>query len=99
MWRRRRTALNLTLFPEMSHDHLLCLLAISCFLDPPNVQGAILPVEAAYSAHVVSVIGEFVTGEAVLGAVGQVQGGIRNRVAIFTLPAIGTATAGEEKTC
>jgi len=85
-------------FFEMPHDGFLCLLSVSGLFYPANVEGAILPVEASDATHVVSVIGELVSSETVLGAVGQGRGRVWESVEVFAFPAVGTAAAREEET-
>ena len=65
----RRTLFDLAPLLEMSPYNLLCLCASPCFLYPTDVKRAVLPLEAAHTAHVVSVVCELVPGETVLGRV------------------------------
>lgn len=81
----------------MSCNHLLCLLAVARLLDSPNVQRPVLAVEAADTAHVVSVVCELVAREAVFRGVGHGVGGVGERMAVFAFPAVRAASACEEE--
>ena len=61
----KRTFLDFTPFLEMPLYSLLCLLASSDLLDPPNIQGPVLPRESPNATHIVAIIRELFTCETV----------------------------------
>ena len=79
------------------HD-LLRLRTRTRLFYPPNVQRAILPLERAYTTHVVSVVGKLVSREAVLGRVRERGRRVGEHVPVLALPAVRTAAAREEET-
>ena len=95
--RCRRTLFNLAPLLEMSPYNILCLCYSPCFLYPTDVKRAVLPLEAAHTAHVVTVVCELVAREAVLGRVGQRRGRIWQHMPVFAFPAVGAAAAREEE--
>lgn len=83
----------------MPEHHLLRLRRTRTLLDPPHVQSPILPVEAAHTPHIITVIRELVPREDVLARVGhggEVVGG-REEMAVLALPAVRAAPAREEE--
>jgi len=58
-------------FPKMLYHHLLHFLPLSCLLNPTNIQCSILPIEAAHTSHIISVIHKLVSYKAVFGAIGH----------------------------
>lgn len=81
----------------MSNDDLLCFGARSNLFDSTDIERPILSVEAAHATHVVSVIRELVSCEAIFRGVRYGIGLIGKNVAVLALPAIGTAASREEQ--
>ena len=61
-----RTFLNLTPLLEMPPHNFLRLRPSPRLLYPPNVQRSVLPRKRTYTTHIISVVGELVTGKTVL---------------------------------
>jgi hypothetical protein len=81
----------------MPDDDLLRLRRCRTLPNPPNVQRPILPVEAAHTTHIVSVISELVSREAVFGGIGHGVVRVGKDVSILALPAIRTASSRKEE--
>ena len=81
----------------MPPNDLLRLHTRARLLNAPDVQRAVLPLEAAHTAHVVTVVCELVAREAVLGRVGERRGRIWQHMPVFAFPAVGAAAACEEE--
>jgi len=82
----------------MSDDDFLGFWSSACLLDTTNIEGSVLSVEAANTTHVIAIVGKLFAGEAVFGSVRRSRVRARETVQIFTLPAIRTASPGEEET-
>jgi hypothetical protein len=82
----------------MAPDDLLGLDAVARLLDSADVQGAVLAIEAADTAHIIAVVSKLVAGEAVLGRFGKRGVGVGERMEELALPAVRAAPAREEDT-
>lgn len=82
----------------MPRHHLLRLRPSPRLLNPPNIQRPILSIEAAHTAHIVSVIRELISSKAVFRAIRHILVRIGECVSVFAFPAVGTAPPGEEET-
>ena len=80
----------------MSPYNLLCLRTSAGLLYPADVERAVLPLEAAHAAHVVSVVRELVSGKAVLRCIREGRGRIWKYVEVLAFPAVRAAATGEE---
>lgn len=81
----------------MSLDNLFRFWTWTGFLDSSDVQGPILALKGTYTAHIVPVVGELVTSEAVLGSFWTLLSGVRELVEIVALiPVWATSTSEEE---
>jgi hypothetical protein len=85
-------------FLEMSLYNLFRLRTSARFFDTPNIKRAVLSCESADTTHVVAIVGKLVARKAVLARIGQRAFGVRQRVQVLALPAIGAASSGKEKT-
>jgi hypothetical protein len=95
---KTRTVFDIAPFLEMSSYDLFRLGTCACFFDTPDIKRAILSCESTDTTHVITIVGELVACEAVLARIGQRAFGVRERVQVFALPAIGAATPGKEET-
>jgi hypothetical protein len=89
---------NLAPFLEMSSYDLFRLGAHARFFDTPNIKRAVLSCESTNTTHVITIVGKLVACETVLARIGQREFGVRERVQVLALPAIGTTPSGKEKT-
>ena len=81
----------------MSLDNLFRFWTWTSFLDSSDVQGPILALEGAHTAHIVPVVGELVTSEAVLGSFWTLLSGVRELVEVVALIPIWATSTGEEE--
>ena len=95
---RTRTVFDITPFLEMSSYDLFRLGTGARFLDTPDIKRAVLSCESTDTTHVITIVGKFVACEAVLARIGQRTFGVRERMQVFALPAIGTAPSGKKET-
>ncbi len=81
----------------MPRHHLLRLLPVSRLLDAPDVQRAVLPVEATHAAHVVAVVRDLSRAKQSFELSGMLPAPVGQCVAVFALPAVWAAAAREEE--
>jgi len=81
----------------MSADNLLRFWTWTSFLDSPDVQGTVLALKRAHTAHIVPIVGEFVTSEAVLGSLWSLLSGVRELVEVVAFISIGATPTSEEE--
>lgn len=81
----------------MSTNNLFRLWTWTGFFDSSDVQGTVLALKGAHTAHIVPVVGEFVTSEAVLGSFWTLLSGVRELVEIVALVPIGATSTSEEE--
>jgi hypothetical protein len=81
----------------MSADNLFCFWTWTSFLDSSDVQGPVLALERAHTAHIIPIIGEFVTPEAVLGGLWSLLSGVRELVEIVAFVSVGATSTSEEE--
>lgn len=81
----------------MPNHNLLRLRTWPILLNPANIQRPILTREASNTTHVVTVVDELVTREAVLRRVRQRPTLVGQHVQVFAFPAIWTASTCEEE--
>ena len=93
----RRALFNWTPLLEMPNDHLLSLRRRRALPNPPNIQCPILPVEASNTTHIITVVAELVTREAVFGRVGENVFRVREGVPVLAFPAVWAASTSEEE--
>ena len=92
--RQHPYAIDLAPFREVSGDDLFDVVSD---VDPADVEGAVLTHEGAHAAHVVAIVGVFVTTETVdVGVEGVEEAG--KSVKVFALLTAGTEAFGEEET-
>jgi hypothetical protein len=89
---------DLAPFLEMSSYDLFCLRTCARFFDTPNIKRTVLSCESTDTTHVITIVGKFVAGEAVLARIGQCTFGVRERMQIFALPPIGAAPSSKKET-
>jgi hypothetical protein len=95
---RTRTVFDLAPFLEMSsYDHFR-LGTCARFFDTPDIKRAVLSCESTDTTHVITIVGKLVACEAVLARIGQCAFGVRERMQVFALPAIGAAPSGKKET-
>jgi len=81
----------------MSADNLFRFWTWTGFLDSPNVQGAVLALKRAHTAHIIPIVGELVASEAVLGSLWSLLSRVRELVEIVAfVPIRATSTSEEE---
>lgn len=80
-----------------SYDHFR-LGTCARFFDTPDIKRAVLSCESTDTTHVITIVGKLVACEAVLARIGQCAFGVRERMQVFALPAIGAAPSGKEET-
>lgn len=81
----------------MPRNDLLSLRSGSCLLDSSNIQRPVLPVEAANTTHIITIVGKLFSSETIFRCVREHVCGIWKTMEILALPTIRTATAGKEK--
>ena len=80
-----------------SHDNLR-LGSCARFFDTPDIKRAILSCKSTNTTHVITIVRKLVACEAILARIGQRAFGVRERMEIFALPAIGAASSGKKET-
>lgn len=81
----------------MSADNLFRFRTWSGFFDSSYVQGPVLALKGAYTAHIIPIIGELVTPEAVLGSFWTLLSGVRKLMEVVAFIPIGAASTSEEE--
>jgi len=81
----------------MSTDNLFRFWTWTGFFDSSDVQGTVLALKGAHTAHIIPIIGEFITSEAVLGSFWTLLSGVRELVEIVALIPIGATPTSEEE--
>ncbi len=81
----------------MSLDDLFRFWTWTGFLDPSDVQGPVLALKGAHTAHIIPIVGELVPSEAVLGSFWTLLSGVRELVEIVALIPIWAASTSEEE--
>lgn len=81
----------------MSAYNLFCFWTWTGFFDSSDVQGTVLSLKRAYTAHIVPIIGELVTSEAVLGCLWSLLRGVRELVEVVAFIPIGATSTSEEE--
>jgi hypothetical protein len=81
----------------MSADNLFRFWTWSGFFDSSDVQGTVLALKRAHTAHIIPIVGELVTSEAVLGSLWTLLSGVRELVEIVAFIPIGATPTSEEE--
>lgn len=81
----------------MSLNNLFRFWTWTGFLDSSDVQGAVLTLKGAHTAHIIPIVGEFVTSEAILGSFWTLLSRVRELVEIVALIPIWATSASEEE--
>ena len=81
----------------MSLNNLFRFWTWTGFLDSSDVQGTVLTLKGAHTAHIIPIVGEFVTSEAILGSFWTLLGRVRELVEVVALIAIRATPTGEEE--
>jgi len=82
----------------MSSYDLFRLGTCARFFDTSDIKRAVLSCESTDTTHVITIVGKLVACKAVLARIGQRAFGVRERMQVFALPAIGAAPSGKEET-
>jgi len=67
------------------------------FLDSSDVQGTVLALKGAHTAHIIPIVGELVTSEAVFGSFWTLLNGVRELVEIVAFVPVGATSTSEEE--
>ena len=68
------------------------------FFDTPDIKRAILSCKSTNTTHVITIVRKLVACKAILARIGQRAFGVRERMEIFALPAIGATSSGKKET-
>ena len=91
------TLLDSTPLLEMPTHNLLRLRTYTRLLNSPNIQRPILPRKRSHTSHIVPIVREFVSCEAVLGRLWVCVRGVGQLMTVLAFPAVRAAATRKEE--